>query len=125
MKDGGKVVDVDVAAVVAEELARHAPGTAMAGPSSGGVQVIRVALDLPAFRRLIVALAGPLDVGSHVRLDAIGGLIRLDVTAARPSAPQLDRLRALAAAMDGQVVVAGDDAGAFSVQLPSGLSEWG
>lgn len=124
MKDE-QVVDVDVAAVVAEELAHHAPGTEMAGQSSGGVQVIRVALDVRTFRRLLVALAGTLDVGSHVRLDAIGGIIHLDVTDARPGAPQLVRLQALARAMDGQVVMAPGDSEAFSVQLPSNLSEWG
>jgi hypothetical protein len=39
MTDPEQVVEVDVAAVVAEEIARHAPGTSVAGPTSGGVQV--------------------------------------------------------------------------------------
>ena len=46
----------DVAAVVAEVLAQHAPGVAVAGPESGGVQVIRVSLDDDAFRELLAAL---------------------------------------------------------------------
>ena len=124
MTDRGKVVEVDVAAVVAEELARHAPGTAVAGQESGGVQVIRVTLDLAAFRRLLTAIAGVLESGSHVRLDAIGGVVHLDVTGCRPSPVQVDRLRALARAMDGHVVMTRPVAEGFSVRLPSGLSEW-
>ncbi len=124
MTDRGQLVEVDVAAVVAEELARLAPGTAMAGPASGGVQVIRVALDLSAFRLLLAALAATLDAGSHVRLDAVGGIIRLDVSGCRPRSSEVDRLRALARAMDGDVVMGSPVADAFSVQLPSGLSEW-
>ncbi len=123
--DRGKHVEVDVAAVVAEELSRHAPGTAVAGQPSGGVQVIRVTLDLTAFRRLLVTIAGTLDAGSHVRLDAIGGVVHLDVTECRPTPAQVDRLRALARALDGHVVVSRPVATGFSVQLPSGLSEWG
>ena len=80
MTEPGQAVEVDVAAVVAEELAEHAPGTTVAGPESGGVQVIRVSLDLDAFRELLVALAATLDEGSHLRLDVFGGLIILDVT---------------------------------------------
>ena len=118
-------LEVDVAAVVAEELARHAPGTAVAGPASGGVQVIRVEIELAPFRALLAALAATLDAGSHLRLDAIGGVLHLDVTGARPTSEQLARVRVLAEAMGGSVVVDPVAAEGYSVRLPSSLSGLG
>ena len=123
--DRGQVVEVDVAAVVAEVLSEHAPGTPVAGQASGGVQVFRVSLDLDAFRELLVALAATLDNGSHLRLDVVGGLIYLDVTGSHLGAEQVGPLRELALAMDGRIVPDPPAAEGFSVQVPSGLSEWG
>jgi hypothetical protein len=117
-------MEVDVAAVVAEVLAQHAPGTPVAGPESGGVQVIRVSLDLDGFRELLVALAATLDQDSHLRLDVLGGLVLLDVTRSHLSAEQVDPLRALTQTMDGRLVPDPPAAAGYSVQLPSGLSEW-
>jgi len=124
VSDRKKAVDVDVAAVVAEELAQHAPGAAVAGPASGGVQVIRVSLDIDAFRQLIIALAGTLGEGSHLRLDVFGGLIILDVTGSHLNPDAIDTLRAMAEAMDGHIVPDPPAPEGFSVQVPSGLSEW-
>jgi hypothetical protein len=117
-------MEVDVAAVVAEVLAQYAPGTPVAGPESGGVQVIRVSLDLDGFRELLVALAATLDQDSHLRLDVLGGLVLLDVTRSHLSAEQVDPLRALTQTMDGRLVPDPPAAAGYSVQLPSGLSEW-
>lgn len=124
MTDQGQVVEVDVAAVVAEVVAQHAPGVAVAGPESGGVQVIRVSLDVDAFRELLAALAGTLDERSLLRLDVFGGLIILDVTNSHLGDDEIGPLRALAEAMDGRLVPDPPAAEGFSVQLPSGLSEW-
>lgn len=127
MTHRGQVEEVDVAAVVAEEVARHAPGTTMAGPESGGVQVIRVSLDLAAFRDLLAALAATLGEGTHLRLDQFGGLLTLDVTGRQgrhSGAEGMEPLRALATAMGGDVVPDPTAAGSFSVQVPAGLSEW-
>lgn len=124
MTHRGQVEEVDVAAVVAEEVARHAPGTTMAGPESGGVQVIRVSLDVAAFRELLAALAATLGEGAHLRLDQFGGLLTLDVTGAHTYAEGIEPLRALATAMGGQVVPDPSAAEGFSVQVPAGLSEW-
>lgn len=123
--DPGQVVEVDVAAVVAEVLAEHAPGTAVAGQESGGVQVIRVSLDVAAFRELLVALAATLDEGSHLRLDVVGGLLFLDVTGSHLGAEQVDPLRDRAQALGGRLVPDPPAAEGFSVQVPSGLIEWG
>jgi hypothetical protein len=117
-------VEVDVAAVVAEVLSEHAPGTPVAGQASGDVQVIRVSLDLDAFRELLVALAGTLDEGSHLRLDVVGGLVYLDVTGSHLGADQVDPLRELAHGMDGRIVPDPPAPEGFSVQVPAGLSEW-
>jgi hypothetical protein len=122
--DPGPVVEVDVAAVVAEVLAEHAPGTSVAGQESGGVQVIRVSLDVRAFRELLVALAATLGEGSHLRLDVVGGLLFLDVTSGRLGTEQADSLRARAKALGGRVVPDPPAAEGFSVQVPSGLIEW-
>lgn len=122
--DPGQVVDVDVAAVVAEVLAEHAPGTSVAGQESGGVQVIRVSLDLARFRELLVALAGTLDGGSLLRLDVVGGLVMLDVTGSHLGHDQVEPLHDLAEALGGQVVTDPPAAQGFSVQVPSGLIEW-
>ena len=124
MTHRGQVEEVDVAAVVAEEVARHAPGTTMAGPQSGGVQVIRVSLDVAAFRELLAALATTLGEGVHLRLDQFGGLLTLDVTGRHTGAEGIGPLRALATAMGGDVVPDPVAAGNFSVQVPAGLSEW-
>jgi hypothetical protein len=120
----GQVVEVDVAAVVAEVLSEHAPGTSVSGQESGGVQVIRVSLDLVAFRDLLVALAATLGAGAHLKLDVVGGLIFLDVTDSQLDAQHIEPLRDLARAMDGCIVPDPPAAHGFSVQLPSGLSEW-
>ncbi len=120
----GQIVEVDVAAVVAEVLAEHATGTTVAGPESGGVQVVRVSLDVVAFRELLVAVAATLGEGSHLRLDAVGGLIVLDVTGGRLGVEQVDLLRAAAQAMDGRLVPDLLAPERFSVQVPSGLTEW-
>ena len=125
MTDPGQVVEVDVAAVVAEVLAEHAPGTAVGGQESGGVQVIRVSLDVAAFRELLVSLAATLDEGSHLRLDVVGGLLFLDVTGSHLGAEQVDRLRDRAQALGGRLVPDPPAAEGFSVQVPSGLIEWG
>jgi hypothetical protein len=122
--DPGQVVEVDVAAVVAEVLAEHAPGTSVGGQESGGVQVIRVSLDAGAFRELLVALAATLDEGSHLRLDVVGGLLLLDVTSGRLGTERVDSLRARAEALGGRVVPDPPAAEGFSVQVPSGLIEW-
>ena len=124
MTDPGQVVEVDVAAVVAEVLAEHAPGTSVAGQASGGVQVIRVSLDVSAFRKLLVAIAATLDQGSHLRLDVVGGLVFLDVSGSRLGADQVDPLRARAEALGGRLVPDPPVAEGFSVQVPSGLIEW-
>lgn len=120
-----QVVEVDVAAVVAEEVARNAPGTSVSGPESGGVQVIRVSLDLAAFRELLGALASTLGEGSHLRLDVFGGLLCLDVTGSHLGADTVGPLRALAQGMGGRIVPDPPAAEGFSVQVPSGLSELG
>ena len=118
-------MEVDVAAVVAEVLSEHAPGTSVSGQESGGVQVIRVSLDLVVFRELLVALAATLGAGAHLKLDVVGGLIFLDVTSSgRLGAEHIGPLRDLARAMDGCIVPDPPTAHGFSVQLPSGLSEW-
>ena len=124
MTEPSRAVEVDVAAVVAEELARHAPGTTVAGPESGGVQVIRVSLDLDTFRELLTALAATLDEDSRLRLDVFGGLIILDVTGSHLGAEAVEPLRTLAAAMGGRIVPDPPVPEGFSVQVPSGLSEW-
>src|SRR5512140_39675 len=124
MADPEQVVEVDVAAVVAEELARLAPGAAVAGQESGGVQVIRVSLDVVTFRELIAAIAATLDEGSLLRLDVVGGVILLDVTRSHLRTEQVDPLRDLALAMGGRVVPDPPVPEGFSVQVPSGLSEW-
>jgi len=124
MTDGGQVEEVDVAAVVAEVVAQHAPGTSVAGQASGGVQVIRVSLDLPRFRELLVALAGSLDATSLLRLDVVGGLVSLDVTGSHLAADQVDTLRSLAQSLGGQLVPDPPAPQGFSVQVPSGLIEW-
>ena len=117
-------MEVDVAAVVAEVLAEHAPGTSVAGQESGGVQVIRVSLDLPVFRDLLVAVAGTLDDGSLLRLDVVGGLVLLDVTRSHLGPEQVLTLRTLAQSLGGQVVPDPPAPQGFSVQVPSGLIEW-
>ena len=124
MTEPSRAVDVDVAAVVAEELVRHAPGTTVAGPESGGVQAIRVSLDLDTFRELLAALAATLDEHSRLRLDVFGGLIILDVTGSHLGAEAVGPLRALATAMGGRIVPDPPVPEGFSVQVPSGLSEW-
>ena len=125
MTDPGQVVEVDVAAAVAEVLAEHAPGTAVAGQESGGVQVIRVSLDVAAFRELLVALAATLDEGSHLRLDVVGGLLFLDVTDSHLGPEQVDPLRDRAHTLGGRLVPDPPAAEGFSVQVPSDLIEWG
>lgn len=125
MTDPGQVVEVDVAALVAEVLAEHAPGTSVSGQESGGVQVIRVSLDVDAFRELLVALAATLHEDSHLRLDVVGGLLFLDVTGSHLGSDQVDPLRSRAEALGGRVVPDPPAAEGFSVQVPSGLIEWG
>jgi hypothetical protein len=115
-------VEVDVAAVVAEVLPEHAPGTSV-GEESGEVQVVRARLDPAAFRELLVALATTLDEGSHLRFDVVGGLVYLDVTGSHLGAEQVEPLRAMAQSMGGRMVPDPPAAAGFSVQLPSGLSE--
>lgn len=117
-------VDVDVAAVVAEEVAQHAPGTRVAGPDSGGVQVIRVALDVVAFRELLAALSTTLGEGSHLRLDQNGGLLTLDVTGTRCDLDDLEPVRAVAQAMGGDIVPGPAPAAGFCVRVPFTLTEW-
>ena len=124
MADRAQVEEVDVAAEVADVISQHAPGTSVSGQESGGVQVIRVSLDLAAFRELLVALSATLGEGSHLRLDVVGGLIFLDVTGSHLGADHIDLLRRLARAMDGSILPDPPAAQGFSVQLPSGLSEW-
>lgn len=122
--DRRQVSEVDVAAVVAEEVARHAPGTSVAGPESGGVQVIRVSLDEAAFRELLTALAATLGEGSHLRLDVVGGLLYLDVTRSHAGAEDVEPIHDLAQALGGHVVPDPIAAEGFSVQVPTGLTEW-
>lgn len=124
MADQQQLSEVDVAAVVAEEVARHAPGTAVAGPESGGVQVIRVSLDETAFRQLLTAIAPTLGEGSHLRLDVVGGVLYLDVTKSRAGADDVSPIHDLAHAMGGHVVPDPLAPEGFSVQVPTGLIEW-
>ena len=124
MTDRRQVLEVDVAAVVAEVVARHAPGTSVAGPESGGVQVIRVSLDIDTFRELLTALAATLGEGSHLRLDVVGGLLYLDVTGSHARAEDVGPIGDLVRALGGHIVPEPLAAEGFSVQLPTGLSEW-
>ena len=124
MADQGEVVEVDVAAVVAEVLAEHAPGTSVAGPESGGVQVIRVSLHVNAFRELLVALAATLGEGSHLRLDVVGGLLYLDVTGSHARPEDAGPIGDLVRVLGGHIVPEPLAAEGFSVQVPTGLSEW-
>ena len=89
------------------------------------MQVIRVSLDVAAFRELLVCLAATLDEGSHLRLDVVGGLLFLDVTGSHLGAEQVDPLRDRAQALGGRLVPDPPAAEGFSVQVPSGLIEWG
>jgi hypothetical protein len=122
--DRRQVAEVDVAAVVAEVLAEHAPGTSVAGPESGGVQVIRVSLDVATFRELLTALAATLGEGSHLRLAVVGGLLYLDVTGSHARAEDAGPIGDLVRALGGHIVPEPLAAEGFSVQLPTGLSEW-
>ena len=124
MEPRGPVEEVDVAAVVAEQVAQHAPGTTVAGPDSGGVQVIRVSLAVDAFRELLAALSATLGRGTRLRLDYNGGVLSLDVTGEHHGADGIDALRRAAAAMGGEVVPDPPAAQPFSVRIPAGLSEW-
>ena len=124
MEHTGGVEEVDVAAVVAEQVAQHAPGTTVAGPDSGGVQVIRVSLAVDDFRGLLIALAATLGEGARLRLDYNGGVLSLDVTGRHRGADGIDPLRRAAAAMGGEVVPDPPAAEPFSVRIPAGLSEW-
>lgn len=116
--------ELDVAATVAWALSQHAPGTHVAGPTTGGVQVVVATLDPEAFDTLLLAMAELVGVGSTVRLEHDGGKVRLAVSGARPDTMGLIRVREAAVEMGGTVLLKGADDDAFTVELPVGLSVW-
>ncbi|WP_392543785.1 hypothetical protein [Oryzobacter telluris] len=116
--------ELDVAATVAYVLSRYAPGTHMAGPTTGGVQVIVATLDPVAFEEFLVAVSEVVGVGSSVRLEHDGGKVAVVVTGARRDPAALEAVRTSLAVLGGRLVLTDEHGEAFSAQVPVGLSAW-
>lgn len=121
---GAEREELDVAATVADVLSRYAPGTHMAGPTTGGVQVIVATLDPTAFETFLVAVSELVGVGSTVRLEHDGGKVAVVVAGARRDPAALVAVHASLAVLGGRLVLTSEHGESFSAQVPVGLSAW-
>ncbi|HEX4976617.1 MAG TPA: HAMP domain-containing protein [Nocardioides sp.] len=108
--------EVEVVGVVRDEVTRRAPGIEVGGAP------LRARLDGHTLRALVAAITDSAADGepgaSRLVVSGGGERLRLALAPRTSAGPELERVRDLAAAMDGLVILEPDPADGFAVLLP-------
>ena len=104
--------EVEVVTVVRDEVTRRTPLIRVGGDP------VRARLDVHSLRLLVAAVTEATDGECRLTVSGSGDQLRLALSSRTSTGPALERVRDLAAAMDGLVILEPNAADGFAVLLP-------